>query len=35
MAQWVRGLTAKAADLSSILGIHIMEGESQLSQVVL
>ena len=34
-AQWVKGLAAKSDDLSSILGTHKVEGESQLLQVVL
>lgn len=31
VTQWVQGLTAKPADLNSILVIHMVEGESKLS----
>lgn len=35
MAQWVKALDAKPDDLSSVPGIHIIEGENQLLEVVL
>lgn len=31
VAPWVKGLASKSKDLSSIPGIHMVEGENQLS----
>lgn len=35
MGQWIKILTAKSCDSSSVSGVHVVEGENSQSQVVL